>query len=218
MEQERILENLAAAVVDGDQDMVREGAEQALASQMDPLEAVDHGLSQGMAVIGEQFELGEVFLPELLMAADAFDAAMEILNPEIEAQKKQITRLGTVVLGTVKGDVHNIGKNIVATVLQINGFDVVDIGMDNSTLDIIEEACEAKADIVALSSLMTTTMPAQKEVIDVLEEMNLREKFLVMVGGGPVDQEWADKIGADGYGKSAVDAARVARQLMNRKG
>jgi trimethylamine corrinoid protein len=218
MEQERILENLAAAVVDGDQDMVRESAEQALASQMDPLEAVDHGLSQGMAVIGEQFELGEVFLPELLMAADAFDAAMEILDPEIEAQKKQITRLGTVVLGTVKGDVHNIGKNIVATVLQINGFDVVDIGMDNSTLDIIEEACEAKADIVALSSLMTTTMPAQKEVIDVLEEMNLREKFLVMVGGGPVDQEWADKIGADGYGRSAVDAARVARQLMNRKG
>ncbi len=218
MEQERILENLATAVVDGDQDMVRESAEQALASQMDPLEAVDHGLSQGMAVIGEQFELGEVFLPELLMAADAFDAAMEILNPEIEAQKKQITRLGTVVLGTVKGDVHNIGKNIVATVLQINGFDVVDIGMDNSTLDIIEEACEAKADIVALSSLMTTTMPAQKEVIDVLEEMNLREKFFVMVGGGPVDQEWADKIGADGYGKSAVHAARVARQLMNRKG
>jgi trimethylamine corrinoid protein len=151
MEQERILENLAAAVVDGDQDMVRESAEQALASQMDPLEAVDHGLSQGMAVIGEQFELGEVFLPELLMAADAFDAAMEILNPEIKAQKKQITRLGIVVLGTVKGDVHNIGKNIVATVLQINGFDVVDIGMDNSTLDIIEEACEAKADIVALS-------------------------------------------------------------------
>ncbi len=218
MEQERILENLAAAVVDGDQDMVRESAEQALASQMDPLEAVDHGLSQGMAVIGEQFELGEVFLPELLMAADAFDAAMEILNPEIEAQKKQITRLGTVVLGTVKGDVHNIGKNIVATVLQINGFDVVDIGMDNSTLDIIEEACEAKADIVALSSLMTTTMPVQKEVIDVLEEMNLREKFLVMVGGGPVDQEWADKIGADGYGRSAVDAARVAKHLMNRKG
>ena len=126
MEQERILKDLAAAVVDGDQDMVRESAEQALASQMDPLEAVDHGLSQGMAVIGEQFELGEVFLPELLMAADAFDAAMEILNPEIEAQKKKITRLGTVVLGTVKGDVHTIGKNIVATVLQINGFDVVD--------------------------------------------------------------------------------------------
>ena len=213
MEQERILENLAAAVVDGDQDMVRESAEQALASQMDPLEAVDHGLSQGMAVIGEQFELGEVFLPELLMAADAFDAAMEILNPEIEAQKKQITRLGTVVLGTVKGDVHNIGKNIVATVLQINGFDVVDIGMDNSTLDIIEEACEAKADIVALSSLMTTTMPAQKEVIDVLEEMNLREKFLVMVGGGPVDQEWADKIGADGYAPNAPEAVKVALSL-----
>ena len=217
MEQERILENLAAAVVDGDQDMARESAEEALASQMDPLEAVDQGLSQGMAVIGERFEVGEVFLPELLMAADAFGAAMEFLNPEIEAQKKQIVRLGTIVIGTVKGDVHNVGKNIVATVLKINGFDVVDIGVDNPTLDIIEKARKAQADIIALSSLMTTTMPAQKEVILVLEEMNLRKEFLVMVGGGPASQEWADEIGADGYGKTAAHAVKVAMQLMSRK-
>jgi len=217
MEKEQILENLATAVIDGDLDMARGSADQALAVQMDPLEAVDLGLSQGMAVVGGQFETGEAFLPELLMAADAFDAAMEILNPEIEAQKKQVVRLGKVVLGTVKGDVHSIGKNIVATVMKTNGFEVVDMGVDNSSLDIIEQARQAGADIIALSALMTTTMPAQKEVIDVLEEMNLRDRFLVMVGGGPTNQEWADQIGADGYGKTAIHAVTVAKELMGQK-
>ena len=122
--------------------------------------------------------------------------------------------MGTVLTSTVKGDVHNIGKNIVTTVLGIKGFKVVDTGVDNSTLDIIEEAQKAGADIIALSSLMTTTMPAQKEVIEVLNEMNLRERFLVMVGGGPVTQEWSDEIGADAYGRSAIQAAQTAKRLM----
>ncbi len=218
MDKTQILENLAHAAIEGDEDLARESAEQALSNQIDPLEAVEQGLSKGMAVVGARFESGEAFLPELLMAAGAFDAAMEILQPEIEAQKKEITKLGTVLIGTVKGDVHSIGKNVVATVLGTSGFDVVDIGVDNATLDIIQEAKKAKADVIALSSLMTTTMPAQREVIEVLEEMSLRDKFLVMVGGGPVNQEWADEIGADGYGKSAVQAAEVARRLLGREG
>lgn len=218
MDKTQILENLAHAAIEGDEDLARESAEQALSNQIDSLEAVEQGLSKGMAVVGARFESGEAFLPELLMAAGAFDAAMEILQPEIEAQKKEITKLGTVLIGTVKGDVHSIGKNVVATVLGTSGFDVVDIGVDNATLDIIQEAKKAKADVIALSSLMTTTMPAQREVIEVLEEMSLRDKFLVMVGGGPVNQEWADEIGADGYGKSAVQAAEVARRLLGREG
>ncbi len=217
MSKEQVLENLATAVVDGDEDEARENAKQAMSAQMDPLEAVEQGLSKGMDIVGEAFERGDAFLPELLMAAAAFKAAMEILEPEIEAQKKQVTSQGTILLSTVKGDVHSIGKNIVTTVLGINGFKAVDIGVDNSSLDIIQEAEKIKADIIALSSLMTTTMPSQREVMEVLREMNLRDKYLVMVGGGPVTQEWANEIGADGYGKSAIEAVETAKRLMSQK-
>ena len=217
MEKEQILANLATAILEGDQDKARENAQAALASQMDPLGAVDEGLSKGMAVVGEQFESGEAYLPDLLIAAEVFKAAMEILRPEIEAQKKQMVKKGTVLVGTVKGDMHNIGKNIVATVLEINGYDVVDIGVDNPTLKFIEEAGKTKADVIALSSLMTTTMPAQREVIETLEEMGLRDQYLVIVGGGPVNQAWADEIGADGYGESAVQAVGLVQQLLSQK-
>jgi trimethylamine corrinoid protein len=217
MEKAQILKNLATAIIEGDEDMARENARLALDTQLDPLEAVDEGLSQGMDVVGGRFECGEAYLPDLLMATEAFNAAMEILQPEIEAQKKQRTKKGTVLIGTVKGDLHNIGKNIVATVLGTNGFEVVDIGVDNSSLNFIEEAQKVTADVIALSSLMTTTMPAQREVIEILKEMNLRDKHLVIVGGGPVTQEWADEIGADGYGESAVQAVEVLKGLLGQK-
>ncbi|MBC8496670.1 MAG: corrinoid protein [Chloroflexi bacterium] len=215
MKKEQILENLATAIVDGDDDMALENARAALDAQLDPLEAVEQGLSKGMNIIGEQFERGDVFLPELLMAASAFKAAMEILKPEIEFQRKEIAKQGTIIIGTVKGDLHSIGKNIVGTVLETKGFDVVDIGIDNSALDIIQEAQKSRADIIALSCLMTTTMPAQKEVIETLEEMGLRDKYFVIVGGGPVTQEWANEIGADGYGESAIQAAELVKGLMD---
>ena len=217
MEKEQILENLAAAILEGDQDKARENAQQALASQMDPLEAVDEGLSKGLGIVGDRFEGGEAYLPDLLMAAEVFKAAMEILRPEIKAQKKQIAKKGTVLIGTVKGDVHNIGKNIVSTVLETNGFDVMDIGVDNPSLKFIDEAGKVKADVIALSSLMTTSMPSQREVIETLEEMNLRDRYFVIVGGGPVSPEWADEIGADGYGKSAIQAVDVIKKLLGQK-
>ena len=218
MEKRKIMENLIAATVDGDQDRARETAREALKEKIDPLEAVELGLSKGMAIVGDRFERGEAYLPELLMAADTFSAAMEILKPEMEAQKKEVAKAGTVLLGTVKGDVHNIGKNIVATVLQTRGFSVVDMGVDIPSLNFIEEAGKARADVIALSSLMTTTMPAQREVIETLREMNLRDKYFVIVGGGPVSQEWADEIGADGYGKSAVEAVDLVKRLLRRRG
>ena len=217
MKKEQILNNLATAIIEGDQDLASENAQQALDTRMDPLEAVDEGLSKGMDVVGGRFESGEAYLPDLLMATEAFNVAMEILRPEIEAQKKQVAKKGTVLVGTVKGDMHNIGKNIVATVLETSGFEVVDIGVDNPSLKLIEEAQKARADVIALSSLMTTTMPAQREVIEILNEMNLREKFAVIVGGGPVTQAWADEIGADGYGASAIQAVGLIKTLLDSK-
>lgn len=214
MEPEKILENLASAVIDGDDEFASSSAKTALDNAMDPLQAVEEGLSKGMHVIGSQFESGEVFLPELLMAANAFNAAMEILKPELEAQQKSTAKLGSVLLGTVKGDLHNIGKNIVATVLETNGFEVVDIGIDNSPLTFIEQAEKTQVDVIGLSCLMTTTMPAQREVIQTLEEMNIRHKYKVIVGGGPVTQEWADQIGADGYSDSAVQAVSLVKSLL----
>lgn len=217
MERNDIIENLTNAVVDGDQDKAQTGAKEALKQKMNPLEVIDQGLSMGAEIVGDRFERGEAFLPELLKAADAFDAAMEILKPQIEAEGAEKNKIGTVLIATVKGDIHNIGKNIVATILNTRGFSVVDIGINVSTLTIIEEAEKAKADIIALSSVMTTTMPFQREIIEALNDMNLRDKYLVIVGGGPVNQEWADAIGADGYGETAIGAVDLAKKLLNKK-
>jgi trimethylamine corrinoid protein len=217
MDKSQILEKLEAVVVDGNEDEAKAVARTVITEKIDPLEAIEKGLSRGMSAIGAKFECGDVYLPELLMAAASFNAAMAVLKPEIEAQKKQMVKRGKVLIGTVKGDVHTIGKEIVASVMNTNGFEVVDMGVDNPSLNIIQEAEKVQADVIALSSLMTTTMPGQKEVIDTLKEMGIREKYFVIVGGGPVNQEWADRIGADGYGRSAIDAVTLANGLMAKK-
>ena len=217
MDPKVILENLMLAMIEGDQAKARENARAALDFHLDPLEAVEEGLSKGMAVVGERFDEGEAFLPELLTAAETFGSAMEILKPAIDSRKRQIGRTGTVVIGTVRGDVHSIGKNIVSTVLETQGFNVVDLGVDNSPLRFIEEAEKAKADVIALSSLMTTTMPGQKEVVDTLKEMKLRDKYSVIVGGGPVTQAWADEIGADGYGRGSLQAVELVKRMVGVK-
>ena len=217
MEQQEILENLSMAIIEGDEDKAKEYAKEVLIGKMDPLKAVEQGLSKGMITLGERFEKGEVFLPDLLIAADAFNIAIGVLKPAMEVQKKQVAKLGIVLIGTVNGDVHGIGKNIVAIVLEAYGFEVVDIGVDNPSLKFIEAAEKVKADVIGLSSLMTTTMPAQKEVIDILKEMSLRKKYLVIIGGGPVTKEWADKIGADGYAESAFQAVDMIKELLSRR-
>jgi trimethylamine corrinoid protein len=217
MDKSQILEKLAAVVIDGTEEEAKALAQAVVAGNIDPLEAIEQGLSKGMTIIGSKFECGEAYLPELLMAAASFNAAMTVLKPVIDAQKKKVEKFGKVLIGTVKGDVHSIGKDIVASVLDTSGFDVVDIGVDNPSLNIIQEAEKIQADVIALSSVMTTTMPAQREVIDTLKEMGIRQKYIVIIGGGPVNQEWADRIGADGYGKSAIDAAALAKGLMAKK-
>jgi corrinoid protein of di/trimethylamine methyltransferase len=214
MNKEEILERLSFSIVNADMEMARQSAREVIEQKIDPVEAIEKGLSRGMDIIGERFSNMEVFLKELLMAAQTFDAAMEVLEPDIAAQKKTVTTRGTIVMGTVKGDVHRIGKDIVVTMLRTGGFEVHDLGVDVSPLSFIEAAQKNGADIIALSSLMTTTMPGQKEVIEVLKELGLRDQYRVIVGGGPVNQEWADQIGADGYGETATDAVSLARELL----
>jgi len=214
MQTNEILENLKNAVIEGDDVKAVENAKAALAADMDPLQAMQLGLAKGTDVIGERFERGEAYLPELIMAGETFKAAMEILEPEIKRQQKDVEPLGTVVLTTVKGDLHSIGKNIVATMLETNGFTVVDLGVDQGALAIIEAAQKANAAAIALSALMSTTMPGQKEVIDALLELDMRDKYRVIVGGGPVTQAWADEIGADAFGADAVQAVELLKQLV----
>ncbi|MGD8208424.1 MAG: corrinoid protein [Desulfobacterales bacterium] len=217
MEKSLILDNLANAVIAGKKDLARDNAQAAIDNKIDPLEALEQGISKGMLTVGEKFESGESYLPELIMAADVFNAAMEILKPAIEANQTDIKKSGTLLLATVKGDVHNLGKNIVATVMETHGFEVVDLGVDQPTLDIIDAAQANQADVIGLSAVMTTTMPYQKELIDTLQELKIREQFIVLVGGGPINQQWADEIGADGYGETAMDAVNIATQKINAK-
>ena len=217
MEKSLILDNLANAVITGKKDLARDNARAVIDNNIDPLEALEQGISKGMLTVGEKFESGESYLPELIMAADVFKVAMEILKPAIEANQTDIKKSGTLLLATVKGDVHNLGKNIVATVMETHGFEVVDLGVDQPTLDIIDAAQANQADVIGLSAVMTTTMPYQKELIDTLQELKIREQFIVLVGGGPINQQWADEIGADGYGETAMDAVNIATQKINAK-
>jgi methanogenic corrinoid protein MtbC1 len=173
-----------------------------------------------MKVIGEKFNKLEIYLPELMMAARVFNSAMTILKPHLSSDssgKSKSTQKGTVLIGTVKGDIHQIGKDIVAMLLETGGFDVHNIGEDVSTSTFIKEAGRVDADIIALSSLLTTTMASQKDLIDILKEIGQREKYLVMIGGAPTSQKWADDIGADIYGENAERAVSLALEFMSKK-
>jgi len=211
----KILAELCEAVVSGDVDAVTGAAKEVVRKRVDPVKAIDSGLSKGARIIGDKFERLEIFLPELLVAAEAMKAGLEILLAEIP--KNKTLRKGTVVCGTVRGDVHEIGKRIVAALLQANGFDVYDLGADVPSSKFIEEAGRVRADIIGLSALMSSTLAAQKDVIDYLKAVGERKKYVVMVGGGPTTQEWADQIGADGYAKTAPEAVKLAIKLVKCK-
>ena len=216
MKKEEIYKNLFDAVVEIDEQKGKDAATLLIKENYNPLEGIENGLSKGMEVIGEKFNKLEIYLPELMMAARVFDSAMTILKPHILSDSKS-TQKGTVLIGTVKGDIHKIGKDIVAMLLETGGFDVHNIGEDVSTSTFIEEAGRVDADIIALSSLLTTTMASQKDLIDVLKEIGQREKYLVMIGGAPISQKWADEIGADIYGEDAEKAVSLALEFMSKK-
>jgi len=208
-----LFKEMADAVIEGDEERSVALAKEALAKGVDPTEAIEKGFAEGMKEIGRLFEKLEIYLPQVIISADAMVAGVEVLRESILAKGGQAVPQ-TVLLGTIQGDVHDIGKNIVKIMLESNGFTVHDLGRDVPILEFIEKVKELHPDIVGVSALMTTTMVHMPRLIEALRENGLREKVKVMVGGAPVLPEWAKKIGADGYGESAAEAVRVAKKLI----
>ena len=211
---QELLKAMAQSIIDGDSDASVRLAQQSIAEGMDPLKAITDGFVIGVNTVGEAFAAGDAFLPELVMAGEAMKAAVTTLEPELARTGSERKTLGKVVMATVEGDIHEIGKSLVSTMLAASGFTVVDMGVDNPSDKIIAKALEMDADIIGLSALLTTTMIRQKEVINKLDEKGLRKKIRVMVGGAPVTRDWVQKIEADGYSEDAMGAVQVAKQLM----
>ena len=211
---QELFDAMRQCIIDGDTDQAEALAQQALTQGLDPLEAINAGFVQGINYVGDQFGAGEMFLPDLMLAAEAMKKAVAILEPEMKRRGTVRQMLGKVVLGTVKGDIHEIGKNLVATMLTASGFEVHDLGVDVPFAKFAEKAREVNADIVGVSALLTTTMVGQKTVIEALDDMGLRPKIKVMVGGAPVTKGWAQEIGADGYSEDAMGAVALAKKLV----
>ena len=211
---QELLKQMAQSIIDGDSDASVRLAQQSIAEGMDPLKAISDGFVIGVNTVGDAFAAGDAFLPELVMAGEAMKAAVTTLEPELARVGSERKTLGKVVMATVEGDIHEIGKSLVSTMLGASGFTIYDLGVDNASEKIIAKALEVDADIIGLSALLTTTMIRQKEVIDMLDQRGLRKKIKVMVGGAPVTREWVQKIEADGYSEDAIGAVAVAKQLM----
>ncbi len=211
---EELYKKLAQAVIDGEPEDAEVLAKQAIDQGIDPLACINDGLMVGIQEVGELFSKGDYFLPELIIGADAMKKAMDILEPAlVGGQKREV--VGRVVLGTVVGDLHEIGKTLVGTMLTANGFKVTDIGVDKTPEEFIAAVKEADADIVGASALLTTTMLQQKKLIESLEAAGLRDKVKVMVGGAPVTESYAKEIGADGYAEDAISAVDMAFRLID---
>ncbi len=205
---------LSKALEEGNRDRTAQLTTEALATGMSPKDIVSHGLQAGMGMVGEKFSSGEYFLPDMLMAARAMKAALEILQPLLE--KSGVPTVGKVVIGTVEGDMHDIGKNVVTTFLRGNGFEVIDLGINVPDKGFIEKVREEKPDILGLSALLTTSMSFMGRVIKAVEGVGLRSSVKVIVGGAPVTQDFANSIGADGYARDGGEAAPLCRQLLGK--
>lgn len=208
------LQLLNQAIIQGRVDEAGPLAEKALASGRPPLEIIEKSCLPAIEEVGRLWEAGEYFLPELIAGAEAMKAAMAVLQAALKSAGQTMASAGRVVIGTVEGDIHDIGKNLVASMLRAASFEVIDLGADVKIEKFVETAVEEKADLIALSALLTTTMLNQKKVIEMLKSRGLRDRFKVMVGGAPVTEKYAREIGADGYGESAVQAVAVARSLV----
>ena len=208
------LAELTSSVIDGQVAKAVEATQKALSAQVPAKEILDNGLLPAMNQVGSDFESGEIFLPELLMAGDAMKASIELLKPELVSTGA--TYAGKCVIGTVEGDLHDIGKNIVILMLEGNGWEVTDLGIDVPPQKFCDEIKEGSYDIVGLSSLLTFTMPKMPETINILKEAGLRDKVKVIVGGVPLTQSFADQIGADAYARDAVEAVAKAKELVTK--
>jgi len=211
-------DELKRAIIEGDEERARVLSEELLRLGLDPLKAVEECIYPAVAVVGERFERGEYFLTELMLSAEAMKVAVDVFTKSMSVRDEGLltSKMGVVVVGTVKGDVHEIGKNLVSTLLRVNGFHVEDLGKDVAPEEFLKKAEEVKADIIALSALMTNTMQSQRETIRHLIEMGVRSRYKVLVGGAPTSQEWADQIGADGWAPDAPSAVAVARRVLGK--
>jgi corrinoid protein of di/trimethylamine methyltransferase len=205
---------MAQSVVDGEIDDAQALAQQALAAGVEPLEAINQGFVRGLDEVGQEYACGEMFLPDLVAAAESMKAALAVLEPALQAQGGAWNVLGKVVIGTIKGDIHDIGKTLVGTMLSANGFQVFDLGVNVAPEAFAAKAREVGAELVGVSALLTTTMVRQKDVIEALDDLGLRPGVKVMVGGAPVTADWAEQIGADGFSEDAIGAVALARNLV----
>lgn len=214
---QQLLTAMRQSIVDGAPTKAATLAQNALDSGADPLEIINDGFVSGITFVGERYACREMFLPDLLASAEAMKAAVAVLEPEIRKRGARRESVGRVVLGTAKGDIHDIGKNLVGTLLSSNGFEVFDLGTSASADQFVAKAREVNADIVGVSALLTTTMAAQKAVVEALDRNGLRPGTRVIIGGAAVTAKWATEIGADGYAPNAVEAVELAKSLMKAK-
>jgi corrinoid protein of di/trimethylamine methyltransferase len=214
MDPSELYRKMGAAVIEGLKDEAVSLAREAVEKGLDLNEVIEKGYTPGLQKVGELWEKGDYFLPELVSSAECMKAAMAVLQPEFEKARLQIKSAGRVVIGTIEGDIHDIGKNLVAAMLSASGFQVFDLGADVKLEKFLDRAEAENAELVCLSALLTTTMLGQKRFVEMVREKGLAGRFKILVGGAPVTQQWASDIGADGYGENAVAAVQVARDLV----
>ena len=217
MSKEELIQAAFDSIVEADEDMAMEAMDKAEEAGVTSLELLEKGFSAGINELGDQFGRGEIFLPELIFATDVMKAVTDRIEKEMLESGQEIEQKGKVVMATVEGDVHDIGKGICCSMLKAAGFDVYDLGREVPVSTIIEKAVEYDADIIGTSALLTTTMTEQKVLVEALEGKGMRDRFITMVGGAPVTQRWADKIGADAYTEDATECCERARQLVQEK-
>jgi len=213
IDKKEILLKLSDAVVEMDEDEAIKLSNEIVAEEIDAYDAIDQGLSHGMEKAGKLFEDEEYFIPELLLCSDAMYAGLEILKPHLKTTEHGVKQ--KIVIGVVEGDTHDIGKNLVKIMLETSGFEIFDLGRDVPPQTFIDKAKEVNADIIAVATLMTTTMNGMSEVVQLLRKENIKDQYKVIIGGGPISQSFADKIGADGYAVNAADAVKIARRLVS---
>ena len=216
MSPQQIFERMKTAIIDGNKTEAAALARQALADGISPNEALENGFIPGIRKVGELWEQGEYFLPELVTSAECMKAALAVLKPEFEKSKDKSALRGKVVIGTIEGDIHDIGKNLVSAMFSANGYEVHDLGADVKLQNFIDQALAVNADFICLSALLTTTMLNQKKFMGLIREQNLTGRFKVLVGGAPVTQKWAADIGATGYAENAMAAVKLAQSLLTK--
>lgn len=215
MTQEQFYKEISDAIVNLEKEKAIELANRAVNENMKLLEVIEKGYGDGIRRIGDLWEEGEFFLPELMLGGTIMQESMDILLPKLKSSGEKIN-LGIVVIATIEGDIHSIGKTIVGTMLSANGFEVYDLGADVPAEKIIDTAIEKNANVIGVSALLTTTMFGQKKVVDILEKKGIRNKFKVIIGGAPVNQSWTEECQADGFAGSAVEAVKLVKKLLNK--